>query len=313
MNRHTGVRALLILMVALFFLAACDTQAGTSSTSSENFLLEIPTETSTPSSCAACPQATLSALQTQERSNADAQAAATAAIMRANAQATLNASGATLSAALTQEQNNVNIVAAQVEATAAIVRANAQATLAAAVSTQNAAFTQDAIRQTQVQYNLQVTADLATQNAIAQVTQQNNNLLAGSTRTAVAEHIATQTQSAIATSQWYADQARQRAEQRQEPLTFLWLWCPPFLIVAAALVGLGFFWRWMKIRENQQLIEMRPETVLLINPDPPQPANVAPYSQYQLARPRDNVRRWLEEVKRKVITNEKDDNDNPGS
>jgi len=53
--------------------------------------------------------------------------------------------------------------------------------------------------------------------------QQNKNDLAASTQTAVANTIATQTQVAAATSQWYADQARQRAEQRQVPLTFLWV------------------------------------------------------------------------------------------
>ena len=63
-------------------------------------------------------QATLAAALTQEKYNADNQAAATAEIMRANAQATLNS-------------------------------ANAQATLVAAGSTQSAALTQDAIRQTQ--------------------------------------------------------------------------------------------------------------------------------------------------------------------
>jgi nitrate reductase NapE component len=252
--------------------------------------------------------ATLAALQTQEKNSADAQAAATAEIMRANAQATLNASGATLSAALTQEQNNVNIIAAQVEATAAIVRANAQATLVAAGSTQNAAQTQDAIRQTQVQFSLQMTADLATQNAIAAVTQQNNNLLAGSTQTAVADHIATQTQSAVATTQWYTDQERQRAEQRQGPLTFLWLWCPPFLIVAVALVGLWFFWRWMKIRETQQRIDLQPAIIVSV-----QPKSTVSTPLNLLAKPTDNVRKWLEEVKRKLLANQKDDDDQPDS
>ena len=49
--------------------------------------------------------------------------------MRANAQATLNSANATLSAAQTQAQNNANVIAAQIAATAEIVRANAQATL----------------------------------------------------------------------------------------------------------------------------------------------------------------------------------------
>jgi hypothetical protein len=273
--------------------------------------LPMATQTIGPS-CEGCAQATLAALLTQEKSNGDVQAAATAEIMRANAQATLNAVSSTLSAAQTQEKNNANIVAAQVAATAAIVRANAQATLDSAGATQNAALTQDAIRQTQVQYNLQVTADVATQNAIATMTQQNNNFLAASTQTVVANLIATQTQSAVATSQWYADQARQREEQRQGPLTFLWLWCPPFFIVSIALVGLFFFWRWLKIRETQQLIDMQPETPVIIEHEPRQIID-ATNNQYQLTKPTDHVRRWLEEAKRKLITDKKDDDDNPDS
>jgi hypothetical protein len=232
--------------------------------------------------------------------------------MRANAQATLNAASSTLSAAQTQEQNNADIIAAQVAATAEIIRAHAQATLNAAVSTQSAALTQDAIRQTQVQASIQVTADLATQNAIATVAQQNINILAAGTQTAIAEHIATQTQSAVATSQWYTDQARQRNEQRQGPLTFLWLWCPPLFIIAIALVVILFFWRWMKIRENQQLIDMQPAAVVIIKPEPRSIGETA-NNQYPLARPTDHVRRWLEEVKRKLLTSGKDENDNPDS
>jgi hypothetical protein len=75
----------------------------------------------------------------QQKISADNQAAATAEVVRANAQATLSAANATLSAARTQEQNDANVIAAQVAATAQIVRANAQATLNSAGSTQSAA------------------------------------------------------------------------------------------------------------------------------------------------------------------------------
>src|SRR5512133_219724 len=311
MKRHSGVGAtLVLLMITLLTLVACGDAARTPSVSSnEGLLLSMATQTIA-FSCEGCAQATLAALQTQERSSADAQAAATAEIMRANAQATLNAVNATVGAAQTQEKNNANIIAAQVAATAAIVSANAQATLVAAGSTQSVALTQDAIRQTQVQYDQQVTASVATQNAIAAVTQQNNNFLAANTQTAVANLIATQTQSAVATSQWYADQARQREEQRQIPLTFLWLWCPPLLIVAIALIGLLFFWRWMKIRENQQMIDMQPEQPragtgttppIIIEHEPRRIIDVANH-QYQPTKPTDHVRRWLEEAKRKLIT-----------
>jgi hypothetical protein len=304
MSRRLGVIiTFLTLILTLLTLAGCGVLTATPSPSGDNFLLlQMSTEMGGPTPCQECAMATLSALLTQEKYYSDAQAAATAEIMRANAQATLNAASSTLSAIQTQDKNSANIVAAQLAATAEIERANAQATLVAAVSTQSAAFTQDAIRQTQM-------AELATQNAVATLTQQNSNLLADSTQTAVADHIATQTQSAVATTQWYTDQERQREEQRQGPLTFLWLWCPPFFIVAVALVLLGFFWRWMRIRETQQLIEMQPTTVV---PILPKPRAIAEH-QDQLATPRDNVRNWLEEVKRKLLTDKKDDDDNPGS
>jgi hypothetical protein len=310
MNHKLSIFAVFVLILTFLTLAACDVLAATpsasASASGNGFLLPMSTATGSPAPCEGCAQATLAAAQTQEKNNVDNQAAATAAIMRANAQATLNAVNATVSAAQTQEQNNANVIAAQVAATAEIVRANAQATLVAAGSTQSAALTQDAIRQTQVQDSLQMTADLATQNAIATVTQQNNNFIAASTQTVVANLIATQTQSAVATSQWYTDQARQRDEQRQGPLTFLWMWCPPLFIVAIALVVLLFFWRWMKIRETQQLIDMQSEAPVIIEHEP-RPLREMVSNQYQLAKPRDHVRRWLEEVKRKLNTEKKDD------
>ena len=315
MKRHSGIVAILSLTVALLTLAACGATAGTPSVSSnEALLLPMSSETiSSAPACEGCAQATLAALQTQEKASVDAQAAATAEIMRANAQATLIAVNATVGAAQTQEKNNANIIAAQVAATAAIVRANAQATLDSAGSTQSAALTQDAIRQTQVQYSQQVTAGVATQNAIGTVTQQNNNFLAASTQTVVANLIATQTQSAVATSQWYADQARQRDEQRQAPLTFLWLWCPPLFIVSIVLICLLFFWRWMKIRETQQLIDMQQPELPIIIEHEPRPLREIVRNQAQPTKPSDHVNRWLEEVKRKLITSKKDDDDNPGN
>ena len=312
MKRHPGVVAILALTVTMLTLVACGIAAGTPSvTSSEGLLLPMATQTIGP--CEGCAQATLAALQTQEKSGIDAQAAATAEIMRANAQATLIAVNATVGAAQTQEKNNANIIAAQVAATAAIVRANAQATLDSAGSTQSAALTQDAIRQTQVQGSLQVTAALATQNAVATLTQQNKNDLAASTQTVVANLIATQTQSAVATSQWYTDQARQRDEQRQAPLTFLWRWCPPLFIVAIVLICLLFFWRWMKIRETQQRIDMQQPELPIIIEHEPRPLREIVRNQAQPTKPSDHVNRWLEEVKRKLITSKKDDDDNPGS
>ncbi len=250
--------------------------------------------------CPECAQATLAALLTQEKSGADANAAATAEIMRANAQATLNSASSTLGAAQTQEQNNANVIAAQVAATAAIVRANAQATMDSAGATQSAALTQDAIRQTQM-------ADLATSAAQAIVIQQNRDELAAGTQTAIADLISTQTQAAVATSQWYADQSRQREEQRQGPIAFFWMWClPAFLVLFLGLVLWGF-WRWLKIRQsNQRILEMPVEQL-------PAPVvevvhhhhtDVLPYLEsdiiddgYQVTKPDDEVGQWIDEVK----------------
>ena len=249
-------------------------------------------------------QATFEAAQTQQKNYADDQAVATAVIMRNNAQATMNSANATLNAAQTQDQSYSNVIAAQIAATAEVARANAQATLVSAGSTQSAALTQDAIRQTQVQYDLYVAEVAGTQNA------------------AVANDIATQTQAAVATSQWYADQARQRTEQWQGPLSFLWMWCLPiFIVVLAGLVVWGF-WRWLKIRQaNQRIlenpVEKLPAPAIEVIDD--RHADSTQYlegdgfdSRYRLTKPADQVRRWLDDVKRKLLSSDKkDENDNP--
>lgn len=319
MNPQLRAFTLLGLLLTWLTLVACGALAetpavsGLSAASDESLFLPMETPTLLNyETCVGCAQATLAALQTQEQVYANSQAAATAEILRANAQATLNASSATLSFALTQEQLNLNQLAAQVAATEAILRAQAQATLVSAQATQNIALTQDAIRQTQVQDSLRVTGEVATQNVLATQTQQRNNFLAESTQTAVANQIATQTQAAVATSQWYTDQERQRAEARQGPLNFLWMWCPPLLILALAGVVLIFFWRWMKLRETQQNLEMQPlpgpAPQPLILDHEPRPSNPP---QFPLVQPRDHVRKWLEEVKRKLNANPQDDDDHP--
>jgi hypothetical protein len=283
----------------------------------ESVMLATPAG-SVPVACESCAQATLSALQTQEKNSADFQAAATAEILRVNAQATVNSANATLNAAQTQEQNNTNIIAAQLAATAEIVRANAQATLNSASSTQIAAMTQG-------QYNLQVTESARTQEAAALLIQQNKNDLAAGTQTAVANNIATQTQSAAATSQWYADQERQRNEERQGPISFIWTWCLPiFLVLLAGLILWGGR-RWLSIQQANQKILAQPAEKL------PEPVAVVrqhrrsddrlPYIEsdvlddgYQVTTPHDQVSDWLDEVKDELqSSDEKDKDDDQGN
>jgi hypothetical protein len=309
-RRHLCMAAIWALILALLTLVACVTVPAATPAPGVVIILGTPVGTSD--------QAILAAALTQEQYSADNQAVATAEIVRANAQATLNSANATLSAAQTQDQNNANAIAAQIAATAEFNRANAQATLVAAGSTQSAALTQDALRQTQTQYDLQVTQAAGTQSAEAMLIQQNKNALAASTQTEVANAIATQTQAAEATSQWYADQARQRAEQRQVPLTFLWMWCLPiFIVLVAGLVVWGF-WRWLKIRQaNQRILENPVEK--LAAPAHPQQDDSSAYldgdiidSHFQLTKPADQVRRWLDDVKRKLLSSDKkDEDDNP--
>ena len=310
---HRDLRVAILCALLAGTLVACGTTE-LMTPSAGDIILASPAQADTP--CPECAQATLAALLTQEKSGADAQAAATAEIMRANAQATLDAVSSTLSAAQTQEQNNANVIAAQVAATAAIVRANAQATLISAGSTQSAALTQDAIRETQM-------ADLATSAAQAIVIQQNKDELAAGTQTAIANNIATQTQAAAATSQWYADQSRQREEQRQGPIAFLWTWClPAFVILFLGLVLWGF-WRWLKIRQaNQRLLEepveeLQAPAVEVIHHHH---HDALPYLEseviddgYQVTKPDDEVRGWLDEVKDQLHDSDGKDKEDDGA
>jgi hypothetical protein len=310
MRRGPHIAVIWVLILILLTLAACGDMTVTPAAAGDEMLLPLSTQIG--EVCEACAQATLAAALTQQRISADNQAAATAEIVRANAQATVNSANATLSAAQTQSQNNANIIAAQIAGTAEIVRANAQATLNAAGATQNAAHTQDSIQQTQM-------ANLATTGAEAVVIQQYRDDLAAGTQTAVANNIATQTQAAAATSQWYADQERQREEQRQGPIAFLWTWCLPiFFVLLAGLIVWGF-WRWLKIQQaNQHILENPIEKL-------PAPAAEArhrrhddplPYiesevidSGYQVTTPDDKVRQWLDEVKDELLSNDEKEKD----
>jgi len=313
MYRHSHFAAILVLTLTLLALSACDGLTVTpAAQDSKGILLSAPALTGI--LCVACDQATLAAALTLQKNSSDNQAAATAEILRANAQATVNSANATLSAALTQEQSNANFAAAQIAATAEIARANAQATVNSAGATQVAAMTQS-------QYNLQITMAAGTQSAEAVIAQQNKNDLAAGTQTAVANTIATQTQVAVATSQWYADQERQREEQRQAPIAFLWMWCLPMFVVLFAGLLLWGFWRWMKIQQTNQRILENPVDQL-----PALEAKVEhrrhddplPYIDsdivdggYQVTKPDDHVEQWLDEVKDKLqASDEKDKDDN---
>lgn len=312
MRREPHIAVIWVLISILLTLTACTGVTTTPFVLEGESLLPMATQPIAP--CEVCAQATLAAALTQEKYNADNQAAATAEIVRVNAQSTLNSANATVSAALTQEQNNINVIAAQVAATAEIVRANAQATLNSAGSTQSAALTQS-------QYALQVTMAAGTQSAEAMMTQQNKNDLAASTQTAIANNIATQTQIAAATAQWYTDQERQRKEERQGPIAFLWMWCLPMFIVLLAGLILWGFWRWLKIQQaNQRILENPIDRLPAPAPELPHHHHVGslPYIDsdivndgYQLTKPDDQVEQWLDEVKDKLLSSdEKDKDDN---
>lgn len=305
-NLHIVVSGLLAL--CLLALTGCGDMSAIPSTEGEGVL---PMATQIGEPCEACAQATLAAALTQQKIGADNQAAATAEILRANAQATVNSANATLSAAQTQSQNNANIIAAQIAGTAEIVRANAQATVNSAGFTQSAAHTQDSIQQTQM-------ASMATTSAEAVLAQQGRDNLASGTQTAVADIIATQTQSSVATSQWYADQERQREEDRRGPIAFLWTWCfPLFLILLAGLIIWGV-WRWLKIQQaNQRILDepaerLQAPTVVVL---PHEHSHELPYldnevlDRSELTSPddHDQVRGWLDEVKNKLLDNDKKD------
>ncbi len=288
-NFRTGALWVLVFLI----LTACGTQPTKTPSPKAALLLSTPVGTSN--------QASLAVALTQQKNTTDNQAIATAEIVSANAQATLNSANATVQAVQTQDQNEANVIAAQIAATAEIERANAQATLNSAGATQSAALTQDAIRQTEM-------ADQATTSAEAIVNQQNMENLAAGTQTSVANNIATQTQVAVATSQWFADQARLRDEQRQVPIAFLWMWCFPVFIILFAGLCLWGFWRWLKIKQKRQRTAGQPIEILqdkFLEPD-----SDTVNGRYRLTQPDDQMRGWLDEIKRKLITRDKDKDDN---
>lgn len=270
-----------------------------------------PQSTQVGAPCDVCDQATQAAAQTQDQISANNQAASTAEIVRADAQAALNSANATLNVAQTQDQNSANVIAAQIAATSKIERANALATLNSAGSTQSAAQTQDAIQQTQI-------AGQSTTNAEAILNQQDKDAVAASTQTAVANNIATQTQAAVI-SQGFADQARQNAQQAQGPLGFIWMWCLPIFIVLLGALALWGVWRWLKIQQANQRILEKPAHKLETPPagdeqhhqydSLPSLDDDVVDRRYHLTKPDDQVGNWRDEVKRKLQSDEKENED----
>ena len=305
MKRKTQFLAISILFVSVLSLAACGAQPEALATPDVG-----PVVQGTPLIVGDEPN--LAGTQTQAQIDLDSQAAATAQIVRDDAQATLNSANATLGAVRTQDQNNANAAAAQLAATAQIERAAARATVNSAAATQSAAQTVDAIRQTQG-------ADRATSDAAVVIDQQNRDQLAAGTETAVANQVATQTQAALATTQWYSDQARQADAQRQGPITFLWIVCLPVFLILLAGVLLWACWRWFKMkRDNERSFGRTAE------PLPPPPAEIIDHrqdasvlylerkaldAQDPPAGPNDQMQGWLDEVKGQILSDEKKDED----
>lgn len=276
----------LLTWIFPFTLSSCNGMVVTPSPSGQETLLTMSAEMSAP--CEECTQATLAAIQIQEKNRAENKSAATAEIERANAQATL-------SAAQNQGENNANIIEAQIAATAEIERANAQATLNSAESTMNAAIAQE-------QNDLRELQAAGTRSVEAFLIQQKKNELAA-------------TQSAIATQQWYTDQ-RQREEQRQAPIKFLWTFCMPIFAVLFAGLCLWGFWSWLKTQQrhqrftNQQIENRQtPEDLVRLQDGSLPPEREIVDGRYRLTQPNDQMRHWMDEIKRELINHEKDKDD----
>lgn len=312
-RRFIRLNTMVGLLLGVFSLAGCVTLPTLTPAPPESFL---DPSISTPVPCSACAEATLAFALTQGKINENNQAASTAEVVRGNAQATLNSANTTLSAAQTQDQNNADIVAAQIAGTAQVVFANAQATLNSAASTQNAALTQDAIRQTQV-------VDQATTGAQAVLNQQYLNNLAAGTQTAIADTISTQTQAGEATAQWYADQLRQRDEGRQGPIGFLWTWClPVFLVLLGGLVLWGVWRRLSPPQASRVIVEIPAQRLQAPAPlefpphyhhqNEPHPPHLVLDSLDVPTQPTgsdDQAGRWLDEVKRNLTASDRKDED----
>jgi len=197
--------------------------------------LSAPAETpGPPTPCEACASATRAAL-TQEKINLSAlqaQATATADILRAHTLATANAASATQSAAETQAMLNSNAFWAQVPVTPYRWEADTLATANAADATQRAVQTETDPQQAR----LQLTSGSATQTADAAVVQQKMDPAISGTAAVVAIT---------------GLQAQSDITQKPEPSAVLWMWLTPILILAGAVLTLWSMSRWQARRRRE--------------------------------------------------------------
>jgi hypothetical protein len=247
--------------------------------------------------------ATQGAALTQAVVNANAQqaqAAATADILRAHTLATANAEAATQSAAQTQTQLNVDVLEAQAAATADRLQADTLATAAAATATQSARETEAVLQQSR---RLQLTSSAATQNAEAAAAQQKMDREVSGTATAVARA---------------AFHAQSDLTQRPEPSALLWMWLTPLLVIAATVFALWGATRWLAQRRTGvpsrlPFFRYAPPPAILHNLPPatintplpparwPQPGEKVAHADDLTEPDRRQVRGWLADVKQKLL------------
>jgi hypothetical protein len=286
-----------LALVVLVALAACVVSALPAAAPVPTKRSLAPTLTLAPP-CEACAQATLDAALTQAEINLSAlqaQATATADILRVHALATANAVAATQSAAQAQEQRNADALEAQVAATAEILQAHTLATALAAAATQSSVETQAQHNAESLQTRVAATAErgqaytLATA-AAATTTQQaieteailrqarrlqltsgaaTENAAATATQEAVAQAVS-RTATAIAAAAFHA---QSDIAQRPAPSALLWMWLTPLLTIAIVVVSLWGGSRWLTQRRNgaraKTLVSQAPPLPALLNPPPP--------------------------------------------
>jgi hypothetical protein len=293
-----------------------------------------PAETLVPTlPCEACAQAALAAALTQEKINLSAlqaQATATADILRANTLATSNAAASTQGVALTQEKVNANALQAQAAATAEILRAHTLATSNAVAATQSAAQTQEKLDADVLQAQVAATADMLRANTLATSSAAQTEAVLQQFRLQLTSGAATQQRiaqmvagTATAIAGIAALQAQSDVAQRQEPSALLWMWVAPIFILVAVVLSLWGLSRWLAQRRNGgqpegPVVRSNPPPIIMNNPPPvimsilpppdelPQPGGEVVPGRYQLTKPDSRqVRGWLEEVKHKLLSQRK--------